>query len=97
MSDDDKSLADLHEDLRAFSQLRESLGWRRLKEIAEVQLQTRVRDSVYAPPKGLMDLITRTYTNGECSGMLILLGLPELMIDSLKMDIEQRNRLEEND
>lgn len=84
-------LREAQEALVNFSSLIDSLGWKRLMEIADGQMKLRM-PSVLGKTENLLELPGKEYEKGEIAGIELFTRLPEIAIEGLKQDI---NELEE--
>jgi hypothetical protein len=68
----------------------EHVGWKRLMEIADGQIATRM-PVVMKPLTNLLEVGTQEFEKGEASGIKRFCGLPEFRISELKGEIDRLN------
>lgn len=72
-----------------FRALVKSPAWARLVEVAGNQVKMR-ETSIAQPMSGLDDAVSRNVLIGERLGILLFVGLPETILESLEEQIEER-------
>jgi hypothetical protein len=81
-------LREAQEALANFTSLIESLGWKRLLEIADGQLKNRM-PAALSKTENLLELPGKEYEKGEIAGIDLFMRLPDIAIEGLKEDIKE--------
>ena len=87
----DTQLSKAHSSKRMLEELIEDKNFKHLLELVEAQIKAREHE-ILVMPGGLDDVIKRIYSSGEVAGMKIVINLPEILIGTLKENIELLNR-----
>ena len=84
-------LREAQEALSNFRSLVESVGWQKMKQIADGQLKLRMPSAI-GKMESLLEVPKKEFEKGEIAGIDLFMRLPEIAIEGLINDI---NELEE--
>ena len=80
-------LREMQEELSNFKNLLDSVGWKRLMEVADGQLETRM-PSVLEKVDNLLMVTGKEFEKGEMAGINLFMQLPGIAVESLTADID---------
>lgn len=91
-----QTLRDLQEEVSILRSLQEHMGYKRLMEIASVQMQRRMLEFM-APCLSQEGMIKQEYNKGVIAGLKIMTEMVEHHMSTLQSLLKQAERDEEND
>lgn len=90
MSEEEKTdLEEMVERRQMLKDLLNSPGWKELEEIANEQVATREKVDQAMEIEGTQDAFKLAGLRGERRGILLIMALPEALVESLDVDIEE--------
>lgn len=91
-----ESLQQARTDIDSFAKLEDTLGWRRLKAIAEIQIRNRSQEILNLPELQLQKLgKSADFEKGVIQGITLFLQLPELAMQQAKETLKRNEELKD--
>lgn len=88
MSAENGRLREAQEELAQIVGLTKLASWKLLMDIANNQLTTRTNEIILSPVLTLDATFHQEFTKGEVSGIKLFCRFPELLIESLNVEID---------